>query len=199
MSVDQSIPEHHTLQITDLTKLGTFEKRRIELDLSPEKPLNPLAGDVPEVARVLDIHTDGDICDATGQPRSTLVQLLCCSPKLLEKNNQREPEVSSSGVDAPVAALYGVFEDPDKVCNYVVTVCTSLLCNDDDEDERQHLPGIASRKPRDTPPKGKLPPKEKESVREILDRAIGDRCLESSTGGWWSYSYCVSNFFRPLE
>jgi hypothetical protein len=106
-----------------------------------------------------------------------------------------------------------VYEDPDKLCNYVVTVCTSLLCdglstssslapvkNAKKKSQSNEGGGKASSSSSSSSRRAKTSkvPRENESIREILDRTLGDRCLDASTDGWWSYSYCVRAFFLSL-
>lgn len=79
-------------------------------------------------------------------------------------------------------AMMDLVEDLDKVCHYNVTMCTPLLC---DTEEKFLLTGERTTQPPFTPE-----PKEDESVREILDRTLGTTCLQSSTGGWWTYELC---------
>jgi hypothetical protein len=219
----------HQVQIVDFTNLGVFERRRIELintnkvsgaeadeassssDSNTDLPPNPLAGNQAEIARVLDVHSAGEACDATGEPRSTLVQLLCCAPEVMDgaRPFPLPPDADPSSI--PPVALYGVYEDPDKLCNYVVTVCTSLLCdglatsassstlapakNSKKKSQSSEGSGKASSSSSSSSRRAKTSkvPRENESIREILDRTLGDRCLDASTDGWWSYSYCVSS------
>jgi hypothetical protein len=218
----------HQVQILDFTNLGVFERRRIELiNANKEKtegddassssssnsnsdlPPNPLAGNHGEIARVLDVHSAGDVCDATGEPRSTLVQVLCCAPEVMDGARQFPLPPDADPISVPPVALYGVYEDPDKVCNYVVTVCTSLLCDGlaTSSSSSTLTPAKSSKKKSQAKENGDKAssslstrrtktskvPRENESIREILDRTLGDRCLDASTDGWWSYSYCVSS------
>jgi hypothetical protein len=219
----------HQVQIVDFTNLGTFDRRRIEVidnrkeanaggdgdggssSSSSDLPPNPLAGNFAEIARILDVHTAGDVCDATGEPRSTLVQLLCCSPEVMDGARQFPvpPEHAgdpATGGSVPPVALYGVYEDPDKLCNYVVTICTSLLCDgpaaspvkNTRKKTKGQSNGVGGGKKRSSSSttssrrsKASKVPRENESIREILDRTLGGRCLDALTDGWWSYSYCV--------
>jgi hypothetical protein len=227
----------HQVQIVDFTNLGGFVRRRIELIHNREQanaegddaggssggssgsssnsdlPPNPLAGKFAEIARILDVHTAGDVCDATGEPRSTLVQLLCCSPEVMDGARQfpapPEPagDPATGGSSVPPVALYGVYEDPDKLCNYVVTVCTSLLCDgpappvkNTRKKTKGQSTGVGGGKKSSSTSssttssrrsKASKVPRENESIREILDRTLGGKCLDALTDGWWSYSYCV--------
>lgn len=215
----------HQVQIVDFTSLGRFERRRIEIIPNSKRaaeetqqdevdgksssknannnnlPPNPLAGNQVEIARVLDVHAAGDVCEATGEPRSTLVQLLCCTQEVMDGARQFPIPPDADPANIPPVALYGVYEDPDKLCNYVVTVCTSLLC----DGLSSSASPVKNRKKKGLPTEAKAgaassrrartsrAPHENESIREILDRTLGDRCLDAATDGWWSYSYCVSS------
>jgi hypothetical protein len=217
----------HQVQILDFTNLGVFERRRIELintnkvaeaeadeasssssSSNSDLPPNPLAGNQAEIARVLDVHSAGEVCDATGEPRSTLVQVLCCAPEVMDGARQFPLPSDADPISVPPVALYGVYEDPDRLCNYVVTVCTSLLCdglatsasstltpakNAKKKSQSSEGSGKAAASSSTRRAKTSKVPRENESIREILDRTLGDRCLDASTDGWWSYSYCVSS------
>jgi hypothetical protein len=208
------VPQHQ-VRISEVTRLGQFERRKIDLVDGPtppppqhegsggdrsDRPPNPLAGGRTELARVLDVHGSGDVCDVTGQPRTALVQILCCGwdamvggdPGAQQASSDTERRQTDDPPPLPAMALHGVYEDPDRLCSYVVTVCTNVLCAEDEPAPRGRSAGGGGSSTKPGVRKiARRTPGENESVREILDRSLGDRCLDATTDGWWSYSYCV--------
>jgi hypothetical protein len=78
------------IHIQDVTKLGKFVERKVLLtereDSKHKKPLShKYAEGEPELARVMDTYSDGDICPETGLPRVTQVTLRCCSQRVMNK------------------------------------------------------------------------------------------------------------------
>jgi hypothetical protein len=211
---------HHLVRISELTRLGQFERRKIDLVNEPspqlpsanqdnrdnhnDRPPNPLAGGRKELARVLDVHGSGDVCDVTGHPRTALVQILCCDRDVMQGESggqQASPHPPEADRHQtleeppllPVVALHGVYEDSDRLCNYVVTVCTSLLCADEGTAAKGQRTGRSAAGDGGASARkvARRALGEIESVRDILDRSLGERCLDTTTDGWWSYSYCV--------
>lgn len=160
-----------TFEIQHVTNLGDYKTRSVSTALQ-HRPANLYATGKLELARVEDLFTKGgDLCPDTQEPRETIVNIVCCSEKWMEVGKLRvHRNRVPSGPDA-LAALVDVTEDP--VCRYNVTICTPLLCR-----------GNAS------PPRPRQKPPGKESVTEILHRAIGDSCVQTPTGTWWSYEIC---------
>jgi len=197
-----------TVRITDPTLLGRFESRSIETDLSLG-PVNPLAEDAPELARVLEIHTGGDVCQATGKPRTSKVQLICCSNDVMTGRKGRMLRMKDSEVTQDerfYAVIHGVREDPNKICTYVVTVCTPILCGEEqgvkagsDPHKSVAVEGSEADTAAAVAQEKNTGPKENESVREIIDRTLGEHCLQANTGGWWTYEFCHGGLIRQYH
>lgn len=190
------------VQIESVTDLGTFVSRSVLLDLD-DSPPNEWAEETPEIARVIDIHDGGGTCLDTGKSRRTYVHLLCCSDNV---NKIRKGMLHRDGhqIASDIAAVLDVHEDPAHVCTYNVTICTPLLCGaPDNVDDATSVVGAA------TAPSQLMAatsaglelgiPKENESIREILDRALSQMCLQTNTGGWWVYEICHKQSIRQFH
>jgi hypothetical protein len=190
-------PQTHALQVSDFTKLGNYQSRQIITNLS-NKPSNELASGVQELGRIVETYTDGDECSATGKQRSATVTILCCNANVmtdhLSKQNMRRIEEDTDIIDT---IIYNV--DEAEVCSYDVVICTTLLCADpaseEDMDESSTLQAGAHTLPRGQ----RRRPKENESIREILERTLGNVCLQAGTGGWWTYEFCHGNVIRQFH
>lgn len=225
---DQSVTQFHIhvesgtsgLELRDVTSLGKFTKRKYTVDLSVDNPellpaVNKYAEEEPELSRVVDQFADGDLCDATGQPRRTKVQYFCCSERVMEK--YKGPVLRHGNpVTSKIVSIVNLLEDPKEVCTYTITVCTPLLCeevkNDGDDgllfdiNSESLLPSpsinfikgsasTSSTAARRTTRKAG----QEETIRELLDRVIGKACIQSSTSGWWSYEYCHRKHVRQFH
>jgi hypothetical protein len=165
-----------------------------------EAAVNELAQDVPELARVVDVHDNGDVCDETKKPRKTYVQYQCCSGKMM---NQRRGMFHKAGkpVESNLAAVYDVVEDPDHVCTYNVTVCTPLLCGDnDDDDEKQDVSSSTTGDIESPFTRALLSskPSPDDSIRTILDKTLRKTCLQTNAG-WWTYEFCHKQYVRQFH
>ena len=184
-------PTTSDVRVQDISKLGRFKTRNVQVSFD-ELPRNQLAEDLPELARVLDYHNvEGDICPDTNEPRKSYVHLICCAPRFIEKRrgllHQNNMQITSD-----IAAVLDIREDPDHICTYNVTVCTSLLCKEEEEGAENKLAPSSSRK-------AKRSPKENESIREILERTLGSSCVHTLGGGWWTYELCHGSFIRQFH
>uniref|UniRef100_A0A7S3L2Q1 MRH domain-containing protein n=1 Tax=Amphora coffeiformis TaxID=265554 RepID=A0A7S3L2Q1_9STRA len=185
------------VELQDITNLGDFQRREMELHLQ-DSPPNPLAKDRKEAARVTDIHEGGTICPDTGKPRESLVHLICCADDIMsrKKNLIRKGDSAFTNNDF---AVYDIVEDPHQVCHYNVTICTPLLC----EKEEEAIPASSSSSPTESQKEEtRTVHKENESVMEILDRTLGgDKpfCLQSITGGWWNFEFCHGKSIRQYH
>ena len=187
-----------------------------------------MLGDRRERARVVDEYKGGQIiiCTDTGDRRTSLVHyFMCCSKKFLDKGKGMLHR-NGEKLDTTIAALTSIVEDP--TCSYNVTVCTSLLCIDDDEldvdnsgasaklfhdktkttatlpqtnrlsEANSNSQSVIST--RQNGPNGSLPPRFPiGSVRDILDKALGHRCLTSEAGPWWTYEFCHTRRIRQFH
>jgi hypothetical protein len=195
------------VQIESVTSLGSYQKRIINVNIAKSPP-NDLAEGTPEIARVLDLHDVGSTCPDTQKPRKSYVHLQCCSEKIIKR---RRGMIHRDG--RPVAseslAVLDVYEDPDLVCTYNFTVCTSLLCGDTADDElapsadqseeakqaEETVETVLARVLGKNPP-----PVEGESIREILDRNLAQLCLQTNNlGEWWSYIFCHKQDIRQFH
>jgi hypothetical protein len=211
------------LSLQDVTSLGKYAKRKFQMPVTQKDDAdedddfpatNKYAEDEPELARVVDVYSAGDLCDATGKPRQTKVKYNCCSDRLMER--YKGPVLRNGNpVTSKIVSIVNLFEDPDEVCTYTITVCTPLLCEEIKSDEDDGLlfnvaadsmlkSSSSKSKPmsRKTKHSASKPRKENESVRDILDRTIGEACIQSSTSGWyvrffwsWLALWCFTNLF----
>ena len=148
-----------------------------------------------EIARVMDYHKDGAYCEETGEPRITYVHLQCCSPQIMQKKSKGVVHRDSVPIVSDLLSLYDFVEDPSRTCTYNATVCTPLLClNPDDEDSSMlellssSSGGLGSQHKKDRTA-AKIG---NETILEILDRTLDGLCLQSVTGGWWTYGEYIS-------
>lgn len=206
---EQSITQFHIeydavknqVQVEGVTDLGTFKSRSVQFDLM-DLPPNEWSEDTPEIARVVDIHEGGGICEETGNSRKTHVHLQCCSEKVIQR---RKGMLHREGhqIASADAAVLDVHEDPDLVCTYTVTVCTPLLCGAIDDDDDVAGAGTTSiSRMAATAVETFFEPassKENESIREILDRTLSKLCLQTNTGGWWTYEFCHKQGIRQFH
>jgi hypothetical protein len=189
------------ISISDISSLGKFDTRR-QLIVSESMLPNNLAEDIPELGRVVDEYRNGDICEETNEPRQTNVNFLCCSERMMLRRKgllkKNEKKFESDDI-----AVMDIKEDPDQVCHYEVTVCTTIMCDEDEEDTETSLldkqtaiklkvllDAATGQIETAAAAAGGQVVKENESIREILQGTLGNTCLQSFTGGWWSYELC---------
>lgn len=187
------------IEVDSVTDLGKFKSRSVFLGPENMTP-NEWAEDTPEIARVLDIHDGGAICQETGHSRKTNVHIQCCAEKIA-KTGKGMLHREGHQIASTVAVLHDVFEDPANVCTYNVTVCTPLLCGSLDDDNDNDSTAISSLTMAST--ESGLEPssviKENESIREILDRVLSNLCVQSNVGGWWTYEFCHKLVIRQYH
>ena len=189
------------VEVQDITNLGDFQRREMNLHLH-DSPPNPLAKGRKEAARVTDIHQGGTICPDTNKPRQSFVNLICCADEIIhrKKNLIRKGDTALAINDFTV---YDVVEDSHQVCHYNVTICTPLLC--EAEKDKGGIPASSSSSSSPTgsqKEESRTAYKENESVMEILDRTLGgDKpvCLYSITGGWWNFEFCHGKSIRQYH
>jgi Glucosidase II beta subunit-like protein len=177
-----------TYNIEYVTSLGEFSGRNIVVDLEHEPP-NDYAEELPELGRVVDLYDKGEMCGAANAPRRSYVHYQCCSRRVIMT---RQGVIIKDGVKitTDIANVLDVVEA--KTCEYNSTICTPLLCGDDEDLELDD--GIASigssssgkRRKRELE---KFKPKENETIQEILDRSLGDECILKVVD-WWTYQFC---------
>lgn len=182
------------INVDSLTDLGMFTERIIETDLT-HAPTNELAQEIPELARVVDIHNGGGECKETGQLRKTFAHLQCCSDDIMQQN-QGLLHKGGRQVTSDIAAVISVQEDPNMVCTYNMTICTPLLCRGDNREGAlssldASMAAALSLESEDFD--------ENESIREILDRTLQELCLQSNNGGWWTYEFCHKQTVRQFH
>jgi Glucosidase II beta subunit-like protein len=181
-------------EVKDITSLGTYFERKIHLDLTDIEK-NEMAEDIPEIARVVDYHSDGEYCEATDQPRVTYVKLQCCSSSHMQES-KGVVHRDSIPLASDLLSLHDFMEDPDRVCTYNATVCTPLLCLDDGPDGESLLQLMnQSSKNKDR----HLAASDNETILEILHRTLDGLCLQSVTGGWWTYEFCHGKGIRQYH
>ena len=236
---DQGVTQFHIhvdsansgLELQDMTSLGSFTKRKFKIIHGQNKdsiPPTALSNDAefvvvnkyaeaePELSRVVDRYDNGEMCQASGKPRQTKVQYLCCSERLM--NRYKSPILrNNSPVASKIVSIVSLVEDPNEVCTYSIVVCTPLLCEDvKSADDDGLLFGVAagsmikttSRSSSAQESSSRLltkkrvaptPRKENETIRDILDRTMGKACIQSSTSSWWSYEYCHHKHIRQFH
>jgi hypothetical protein len=176
------------MSISDISTLGKYDSRTIYTSLESMRP-NHMAEDTPELGRVVDVYRNGDICEETNEPRKTKVNFQCCSERMMlrRKGHLKKNEKKFESDDI---AVMDMREDPDQVCHYDVTVCTTLLCDEDEASKVRELLVTATGQLETAAAAATVEPKENESIREILQGTLANTCLQSFTGGWWSYELC---------
>ncbi|CAB9514116.1 Protein OS-9 homolog [Seminavis robusta] len=217
---DQTITQFHIhvdsasagLELRDVTSLGKFSERKFQMahqfglytgNDGLFTPNNKLAEEEPELARVVDVYSKGDVCDATGEPRKTNVKYFCCSDRLMEK--YKGPVLRNGNpLSSKIVSIVNLLEDPEQVCTYTITVCTPLLCedvnSDDDDGLLFDLAAESAAKQQQKRTLSKKKKKKNETIRDILDRVVGKICVQSSTpAGWWSYEYCHKKHVRQFH
>jgi len=179
------------MEIQDVTTVGKFKQRSVRINEIEESSKarrvvvnqgdgrENLAGEIV----IVDIFDSGDWCDEFGIHRSVQVEIKCC-PELKEEAAKRKDILFGKAV------LKSVVEDGREKCTYKTVVCSQLLCPESFEDENRkkvdHTDGAISGNEvgayENIPPKRKRRKKKKESVRDILDRALGNHCLQRNAG-----------------
>ncbi|KAL7556960.1 hypothetical protein ACA910_005306 [Epithemia clementina (nom. ined.)] len=197
-----------SVQVEDVTSLGTYERRSVSLVTEQHEEeasndgttnKNPLAQGRPEVARVEDLYLHGTACPGQTKKRQSLVRLVCCSKSTIQ-STMGLVHRDNVHVTTDVMSIFEVSESKTNICTYNVTICTPLLCEDE---TRYDGSDLSSQSARGSLLKSKnsmnSPPKENESVMEILERTLSGFCLQSSTGGWWTYEICHKKNIRQYH
>ena len=191
------------MEIQDVTTVGKFKKRSVRIDeiktsskarrviVDQGDGQKHLAGEVV----VTDTFDSGDWCDEFGIHRSVQVEIRCC-PDLQEQASKRKDVLFGKAV------LKSVVENGREKCTYKTVVCSHLLCPEAFEIENRkkvdHVDETTTSENdvvadgsgqegtggayENIPPKKKRRKKKKESVRDILDRALGNHCLQRNAG-----------------
>jgi hypothetical protein len=210
------------VKVDRVTNLGTYARRDLhvmdlENDPNDDFFVNEWAQDEPEVARVVDYHLDGTLCDATepATPRRTHAILQCCGPKVVKRHKGMVHRDGRPFLTDLVAVL-DVVEDPDLKCTYNFTICTPLLCGDAttdhnnaalaDDDDAAVVAAVAEKAAIDAARlvedlNGSNKINDEETIRQILDRTLTKLCLQSSQsgGGWWTYEFCHEKTIRQFH
>jgi hypothetical protein len=190
--------ETNTVQLESVLDLGHYKFRKIALIDGKSLP-NEYAETLPELARVTDVYDDGNVCDETGEARTTNVNMICCSDKIMEQHRgmlhkQGHPVTSNDAV------FVDIEEDPDVLCSYNVTICTPLLCGSVETETEKKSTSEYRLLSRSNPTESDMSlVKENESIREILDRVLSMLCLQSNLGGWWTYEICYKQSIRQYH
>ena len=191
------------MEIQDVTTVGKFKQRSVRIDeiKAPSKARRVivdqgdgqkhLAGEIV----VTDIFDSGDWCEEFGIHRSVQVEIRCC-PDLQEQAAKRKD------ISFGKAVMKSVVENGREKCTYKTVVCSQLLCPEAFEIENRkkvehtddattlgnEVVGDGSGQEgeggayENIPPKKKRRKKKKESVRDILDRSLGNYCLQRNAG-----------------
>jgi hypothetical protein len=130
------------------------------------------------------------------------------SKGLLHRNGLR--------VDTNIASVVSITENP--TCSYHLTICTPLLCEDEDSKPRSPFGGASPGKSllkaivdtaqqqreqdlqqaEEQKKKAQLITS-KSTIREILDIAMKGHYPQSDTGGWWTYEFCHGGKIRQYH
>jgi hypothetical protein len=208
------------IRLEDITSLGSYSERRIELTPKSGSRHHTTANNVKfdlaegkkELARVIDTFVGGDICPETGKPRVSESTLRCCSEKVISKTRGG---ILKNGI--PIATdlltIVETAEWSESVCHYNFTLCTPLLCDDESVSTKNSESSSSSvsslgKKIFGTGAKTginlELDPAEieKMSVAEVLGQTFGksgDFCIQTGTGGWWVYEFCPGEYIRQFH
>ena len=192
------------MEIQDVTTIGKFKQRSVRIDeikasskarrviVDQGDGQKHLAGEIV----VTDTFDSGDWCDEFGIHRSVQVEIRCC-PDLQEQAAKRKDLLFGKAV------MKSVVENGREKCTYRTVVCSHLLCPEAFETENRkkidhtddatisgnEVVGDGSGQEGEGGAYENIPPKKKrrkkkkkESVRDILDRALGNHCLQRNAG-----------------
>ena len=189
-------------------KLNARKKEKMDMNMNMDMDNSKASkqetprDSVPYTIR--DVFSDGAYCDEANIHRSIDVELQCCQKEDVQKHFGAKWEEHSgrlllSGLVNPTgqphAALLRI-EERD-TCRYTATVCTNLLCFDDDKDAdfgintseppqyQQHQHQEQERQLSKTTPSFQR----NDSIRHILNQSLEGTCIGKNEG-WWSYMYC---------
>jgi Glucosidase II beta subunit-like protein len=157
-------------------------------------PPNDFAEELPELGRVVDLLDNGEPCGETDGPRKSYVHYQCCSRRVLMT---RQGVIHKDGVQitTDIANVLDVVEG--NTCEYNATICTPLLCGDDDDLEIDDNIASSSGQIRKKE-LAKFKPKENETIHEILERSLGEECILKVIG-WWTYQFCNKDKIRQYH
>lgn len=185
----------------DKKSLGTFHRRSIP-DLNDKEDNDQTKG---SIAQVHDVFTNGANCPENQKQRKTEVVLQCCSSSDTSKTNRNHFAAYKLGESGnpeegdTSGLLSGMTIVEDEVCSYKITICTPLLCVDDDDDEtrRQNTKQTLV----DTKSGGKREINAKSmTVLGIVNSVFGDnRCIRTETGGWYVFVFFVFCSYSIVE
>lgn len=188
------------LAATDITSLGEFHDRNIDLLATPKAPKNKLNDETgfrrkpksdQNVLHITDHFVGGDICLDTGRPRETRVLLRCCTGSTAGK---RRGTAIRNGAPFPVDIVYiqDVTESVENVCFYTMTICTALLCDIVSDDSFDEKINHGTHKVKDM---------ENTSISSIIELTFerpGKKCVQYGAG-WWVYELCPGNYIRQYH
>ena len=194
------------MEIQDVTTVGKFKQRSVRIDeikasskarrvvVDQGDGREHLAGEVV----ITDTFDTGDWCDEFGIHRSVQVEIRCC-------HDLQEQAAKRKDVSFGKAVLKSVVENDQEKCTYKTVVCSHLLCPEAFEAENKKkieqtdgdIFTTTSRNEdvgdgtgregeggayENIPPRKKRRKKKRESIRDILDRALGNHCLQRNAG-----------------
>jgi Glucosidase II beta subunit-like protein len=191
--------ETNTIQVESVLDMGRYETRNISLDIEALPP-NEYAEDTPELARVTDVYSGGNVCDENGEARAVHVHMICCSDSIAQQHNGMLHK-QGNPVASNIAVFVDIEEDEDVLCLYNATVCTPLLCDSEDVEADISDDTPKYRVLTQSAPSGddSVLIKENEPIREILDRVLSMLCLQTNNGGWWTYEICYKQSIRQFH
>lgn len=115
---------------------------------------------------------------------------MSCCPSQVTSKGRGIIHRGGEQLNSEMVAVLDIMEDPNRLCTYNISVCTPLLCIDDNSNNV--VGGLVAD---DAIPNDK--PKENETIQEILDRAM-KLCIQT-TIGWWSYEICHKQQIRQYH
>eukprot|EP00980_Cylindrotheca_fusiformis_P014951 scaffold4095_cov117-Cylindrotheca_fusiformis.AAC.8 len=198
------------IQIQDVTSLGSYFERRVEVfhaddeeSRDGEKKVPRPPGNPNALGEITDIHHQGGWCPETGKPRMTEVVLRCCSKDAVSRNKGMAM-YKGKPLETNLLSMQGIVEE--SVCVYNVTICTPLLCSDYVEDPPPQKTPLENLKPStvvDTRSSEKsldASDVKDMAVVEILNTLFGrNKCMQSATGGWWMFELCPGRHVRQFH
>mmetsp|Transcript_19550 Transcript_19550/g.40199 ORF Transcript_19550/g.40199 Transcript_19550/m.40199 type:complete len:609 (+) Transcript_19550:101-1927(+) len=195
--------------LEDIASLGSFSGRRIEVALNEDNDddndssYDDLNEGEKELGRVVDTFVGGDTCPETGKPRVTETTFRCCSKRNIAKN-KGGVLMNGNQIETDFVSVFSATEDKDKVCHYNITICTSLLCDDDETGASKSNEKNQEKAKKKSPLNLELDPAqaEKMSVAEILSETFGkpgDFCMRTQTSEWWAYEFCPGKYARQFH
>lgn len=189
--------------IESLIILGHYKSQNFQVAIISNGSGNSFDGDANSDDRlsviVHQVYDDGDYCESSNKPRKVNVELRCCTKDEMSRLGIRYKKAvtqDDNGLQqqqrvTPKAFMVDIQEIPSMVCEYQATVCSPILCQEEimsNDDDSYHNYGSMEKLLEKHYIESQLPTNainninEKESIRQILERALGNVCLQRNEG-----------------